>query len=113
MKTLGSVCLLSGTTAVWDGEKRMAGSPTFLSVEPWVLICKTMELGRIQLKSSMKHTALGPLWVEMMCTAAEKLRYMAVPVTDKQSSVRVPGVRVSPSGSRDLRRLLGRNRVRG
>ena len=58
MKTRGSVCL-SGTTALWDGGKGMAGAPTFLSVEPWVLICKTMELGRIQLKSSMKHTALG------------------------------------------------------
>lgn len=47
-----------------------------------------------------------------MCTAAEKLGHTAVPVIDKQSSVRVPGVRVTP-GSRDLRRLLGRNRVRG
>lgn len=63
--------------------KGMAGSPTFLSVEPWVLICKTMELGRIQLKSSMKHTVLGPRWVEMMHTAAEKLRYRAVPVIDR------------------------------
>lgn len=48
-----------------------------------------------------------------MCTAAEKLGYTAVPVMDKQSSVRVSGVKVTPSGSRDLRRLLGRNRVRG
>ena len=112
METHGSVCLLWHHCSLGQG-KGMAGSPTSLSVEPWVLICKTMELGRIQLKSSMKHTALGPRWVEMMRTAAEKLRYIAVPETDNQSSVRAPGVRVTPSGSRDLRRLLGRNRVRG
>lgn len=76
--------------------KGMVGSPTFLSVDTWVLICKTMELGWIQLKSSMKHTALGPRWVEMMHTAAEKLRYIAVPVIDNQSSVRAPGVRSHP-----------------
>lgn len=86
MKTPGSVCSFWHHCCLGRGKEN-GGSPPSFQWNLWVLICKTMELGRIQLKSSMKHTALGPLWVETMCTAAEKLRYMAVPVIDKQSSV--------------------------
>lgn len=55
----------------WDWGKDVAGSPHFLSVEPCVPICKTVELGPIQFNSSLKHTAPGTCWMEATPTAAE------------------------------------------
>lgn len=89
--------LLSGT-----GKEKAGLPPSFqwnlgsISVKQWVGPDST------QVKHEA-HSAWAALGGGTMCTAAEKLRYVAVPVVDKQSSVRVPGLRVSPYGSRDLK----------